>query len=185
LAEKHSETPAALDALFWVVRHTATGNPGRPENTGLVRLNHQAFDLLRRDHIESEKLGTVCRFPGIGIIANPRSVMFLEELLARSPHRSVRAQALVRLAEYKLSYSSTFLHTLRNEPEQAKQMEKHLGKQLLLAALAMGPGRMRREGEQCYERLAKEYGGLPDPSTGTVGKLAALRLSSSKCELLW
>src|SRR5262249_905555 len=53
LAAKHPDAPAALDALFWVVRNTLTGNPGRPENASLVRLNHQAFDLLRRDHIES------------------------------------------------------------------------------------------------------------------------------------
>jgi peroxiredoxin len=178
LAEKHPGAPAALDALFWVVRNTLTGNPGRPENASLVRLNHQAFDVLQRDHIESEKLAAVCRFPGMGIIANPQSVKFLEDLLTKSPHRSVRAQALLRLAENKLSYSSTFFNTLRNEPDKAKRLEEHLGKELLRTALAMDPKRMRQEGEQLYERLAKEYGDLPNLSTGTMGKLAALRLAA-------
>jgi peroxiredoxin len=178
LADKHPDAPAALDALFWVVKNTLTGNPGRPENVGLVRPNHQAFDLLRRDHIDSEKLAAVCRFPGMGIIANPQSVKFLEELLAKSPHPSVRAQALLRLSEHKLSYSSTFLRTLRNEPEKAKRMEPHLGKELLRAALAIDPERMRREGEQLYERLAKEYGDLREPQAGTLSKLAALKIAA-------
>jgi thiol-disulfide isomerase/thioredoxin len=178
LAEKHPDDPAALDALIWVLRHTATGGPALPEKARLVRLHGQALSLLRRDHLGSEKLGAVCRLPGMGIIADPESVKFVEEVLAKSPHRAVRAQALERLADYKLSYDSGLLRTLRKDPEQAKRLEQVWGKEVLQAALATDPERMRQEGERLYERLAKEYADIPDPQVGTLGKRAALTLAA-------
>jgi thiol-disulfide isomerase/thioredoxin len=176
LAENHPDDPAALEALTWVVRHTAIAAPALPENAGRIRLRGRALGSLRRDHMKSEKLGAVLRLPGVCIIQDPESVKFIEEVLVKSPHRAVRADALERLAHYKLSFATAFLGTLRKDPESAKRMERVWGKEILKAALDADPDRMRKEGERLYEQLAKEYADVPDALTGTVGRRAALKL---------
>lgn len=178
LAEKHPRDPAALDALIWVVRHTATGAPAMPENAHRVKSFRQALSMMLRDHIDNDKLGVVCRLPGVGVIQEPEGVKFVEQVLAKSRHRSVRADALVRLAGYKLSFDSEFLDTLRKEPEQARRMERVWGKEVLRAALEADAEQCRREGERLFERLVKEYADVPDPLNGTLGKLATLKLAA-------
>jgi peroxiredoxin len=178
LAQKYTDDPAALDALLWVVGHTATGAPALPENAALVRDRGRALDLLRRDHLRSEGLGAFCRLRGVGIIQDPESVNFLEEVLDKSPHRAVQARALQRLADYKLSYTSAWLAPLRKDPAVAQLFERRWGKELLKKMLEADPDAMRREGERLYERLAKEFLDVPEPQAGTMGKLAALKLAA-------
>src|SRR5262249_41936829 len=76
LAEKHPDDPAALDALIWVLSHTTVN--AVPDNAPLSRAHDQAVSLLRRDHLGSQKLGAVCRLPGMCIIQDPESVKFVE-----------------------------------------------------------------------------------------------------------
>jgi peroxiredoxin len=176
LAEKHPAAPAALDALLWVLRNRVTGAPAVPENARLVRDHGRALSLLRRDHLGSERLAAVCQVRGMHVM--PGGVSFLEEVLAKSPHRSVRGPALASLADYKFSFASGLCATLRAEPDKAKRMERVWGKEVLQAVLAADPDRMRQEGERLYERLAKEYADVPDAQAGTLGKRAALALEA-------
>jgi peroxiredoxin len=185
LAEQHPADPAALDALLWVLRNRATGAPALPQNARLVRDCRRAFALLRRDHLASERLAEACRVRGInamsqgqGTSAGPGGVSFLEEVLARSPHRAVRGLALASLADYKLGFTSSLCATLRAEPEMARRMERVWGKEVLRAVLAADPERMRQQAERMYERLAKEYADVPDAQAGTLGKRAALKLEA-------
>ncbi len=178
LAQTSTDDPAALDALLWVVGHTATGAPARPENAALVRARGRALDLLRRDHLRSDRLGAFCRLRGMGNMQDPESVKFLEEVLDKSPHRAVQARALERLADSKLSYGSAWLVPLRKDPAVAQLFERRWGKELLKKMLEADPDAMRREGERLYERLAKEYLDVPEPQAGTMGKFAALKLAA-------
>ena len=90
LAQTYAADPAALDALLWVVGHTATGAPALPQNAALVQARGRALDLLLRDHLRSERLSAVCRLCGMGIMQDPESVKFLEEVLARELEKLVR-----------------------------------------------------------------------------------------------
>src|SRR5262249_45454077 len=64
LAEKHSDDPAALDALVWALRCTTTGARALPENARKAQAHDRALSLLIRDHLASAKLAEVCRLPG-------------------------------------------------------------------------------------------------------------------------
>src|SRR5262245_6149317 len=176
LAQKHPRDPAALDALTWVVRNSTVSARALPENAHLSRAHDRAVSLLRRDHLGSEKLGPVCR-SRMALIQYPEGVKLVEEVLAKSPHRSVRAQALAALADHKLFYAS-FARNLKKEPEQAKRWERVWGKEVVGSVLAADPDRLRQEGERLHERLAKEYADIPDPEAGTLGRLAALKLAA-------
>ena len=60
LAEKYPKDPVAVDALAQAVWHVNTRS-WPVELVGRDKARRRAFELLERDHIRSEKLGSVCQ----------------------------------------------------------------------------------------------------------------------------
>jgi peroxiredoxin len=175
LAEEHPRDPAALDALLWMLCNITATARALPENAPLVQAHDQAVHLLRRDHLGSDKLGVACRW--LGSPADLDGHELLEQALTSSPHRAVRALALLTLADKKLGHARTVRELLK-QPERVTSYERIWGKEVAQAMLKTDPDRLQQEGQGLYERLAREYADVPDPLTGTLGNRAALRLAA-------
>jgi hypothetical protein len=173
LAEKNPCDPAALDALLWVIRNTQVNNT--PQNVRLSPAHERAASLLRRDHLSSKKVRGAFRW--LGSFWDVEGQKLLEEALAKSPHRRVRAEALLVLADAK-RYRAVYAREVQKRPERMPSWEKIFGKEIGQALLKADPTRIQQEGERLLERLAKEYADVPDPVTGTLGRRAALELEA-------
>lgn len=85
LARQNPQDPVAVDALVWVAVNDRSGT--EPET---------ALTLLRRDHLESEKLAAVCQ--SLVYSPWPQREEFLREVSAKNPHHEVQGQACYALA---------------------------------------------------------------------------------------
>jgi hypothetical protein len=83
LAEEHPNDPAAVDALVWV------GTRSNPAD------RQKALDTLLKDHIQSDKLGTVCQT--LSYAADGETP--LRAILEKSPHHAVQGTAGFNLAQ--------------------------------------------------------------------------------------
>jgi hypothetical protein len=86
MARKYPKDPAALEALIWV---TTSG-------LGWGKEQDAAIDVLAADHINSDKLEMVCLFAGLMRESKPAE-HFLQTILEKSPHRSLRGVACLSL----------------------------------------------------------------------------------------
>lgn len=99
LAEKHPDRPAALDALLWVATEYYHHDAGK-----------KALEWLRRDHIQSEKLGPLCD----QLIYANSAQEFLRAVAEKNPHRDVQGKAHYALARQLMRSSETEADRLFN-----------------------------------------------------------------------
>src|SRR5262245_25687268 len=116
LAEKNPKEPVAIDALAWIV--TNTGSAAKAEKD-------KAFDLLFRNHIDSDRLGTVCQFLAFGY--EKRDETFLRAVMEKNPSRGVKGDACLSLGQL-LHQRAGLVQRLADDPKIADQIEKVLGK---------------------------------------------------------
>src|SRR6516164_7764888 len=88
LAEKYPDDPIAVDALMQAVWQV-NGTPWPVELVGEDTARARAFELIVRDHIRSDKLGPLCQRVSYGFAREYET--FLRSVLAKSPHKNVRA----------------------------------------------------------------------------------------------
>lgn len=162
LAQKYPNDPAAAEALTFVVQLSL-----RP---GAEAANRKAvaLDLLLRNYLQSDKLQTA--FALLTHLPSQASEDFLRAALANSPSRSVRGHACHNLACYLQTQAET-LRLLKQQPELAKQAEKHWGADVLKELRAKDAARLTKEAEQPYERVQKQYSDVQNGS-GTLGEAA-------------
>jgi peroxiredoxin len=183
LADKHPQDPAAMDALLWVVSNTSVVRT--PENSRIAPEHVKALQLLRRDHIRSAKLGPFCRW--LAIFWDEEGTSLAERILAENPHRTVQAEALLRLAESQLVFSRRLADSRKdpgNLERYVKAGEKLYGAKFAKTMQNADAVVERKEAERLFERLTKEYGDLPDPETGTLGKRASHNLHALRAPLI-
>ena len=165
LAEKHPKDPIAEDALIravWQVNST----PWPVELVGKGAARMRAFALLERDHIESEKLGPLCQRISSGYCEEYET--FLRAVLEKSPHREVRAQACLALAQF-LSSRLQRLDMVVEQPRLAAEFEALVGKEYLARLRHQDRKMAMREVEAFFEQAAEHYGDVKMPEGGTVG----------------
>jgi hypothetical protein len=167
LAEKHPQDPIAVDALMqatWQVNNTWPA-----EMVGKDVAAARALALLQRDHIRSDKLGTVCERISSGYAREYEP--FLRAVLADNPHRPVRAAACLGLAHF-LSYRLQRIDLVKEQPELAKEFADLYGKEYLAELLRQDRGRVSRDAEALYEQAVEQFGDIKIPGSGTVGEQA-------------
>jgi len=172
LAEKHPNDPIALDALMQAVWQVNT-TPWPVEVAGQDSARGRALALLQRDHIRSDKLGSVCQRISFGFCKEYET--FLRTVLERSPHRQVRGLACLGLAHF-LSNRLQRLDLLTAEPELAREFEGLFGKEYLQDLLRQDRTGATREAEAFFEQAAAKYGDVKIPDGGTVGAKAKAEL---------
>jgi hypothetical protein len=174
LVERHPNAPWALDALthvitqeYWLDNYSA--HPGWGADSRQAR----AIAILLRDHARSDRLGEACKRAQFGFRGECET--FLRAVLARSPHRGVRAQACLRLALF-LNGRLDRLDLLKGQPDLTRRYEGLYGREYLDALRRPDRGGARAEVEALLEQAAEQYGDVKLSSGGTVGEIARAEL---------
>jgi len=151
LAAQHSEDPAAVTALLWVV--------SRARGT---EQSQQALTTLLRDHVEDERLGDVVmnlayNTPGPDVEQN------LRQIISQSPHDSVKGIASYGLGQYlsRVEQYKGFLEDPRvvaSMPEESVQYIKDF---------QLDPAVQ----ESLYQVVVDKYADVPYRNR-TLGKMA-------------
>jgi tetratricopeptide (TPR) repeat protein/peroxiredoxin/predicted Ser/Thr protein kinase len=92
LAEKHKTTPAALDALTWVLAQTARCEPRSPT----AKFRARDLEALQRDHLTRPDLGIVCR--QLAHAADPACDRVLMTIHEKHSLEAMRGTAALALA---------------------------------------------------------------------------------------
>lgn len=168
LAHAHPKDPIALDALIEAVWQVNT-TPWPVELVGRDEARPRAFALLRRDHIQSDKLGPLCERISYGLCAEYEP--FLREVLEKNPHKEVRAQACLALARF-LSNRSLRLDLVLEQPTLAREFADLYGKEYLEGLRRQAPTRAVEEAEALLVRATRDYGDVKLPDGETVAQKA-------------
>jgi hypothetical protein len=172
LARKHPGDPVALDALMQAVWQVNT-TPWPVELVGEDTARPQAFELIHRDHIQSDKLGSLCERVSHGFSKEYET--FLRAVLAKNPHRTVQAAASLSLACF-LQNRRQRLDLCAEEPELEKEFAGLYGKEYLAELKRQDRGAATREIESVLEQAAKEHGPVELPGGDTVADRAGAEL---------
>jgi hypothetical protein len=162
VAEKNPKNPVAVDALIWVVRNS-------PRQAGRDSPRTKAIELLRTNHIRSEKLAAVCS--SLGYSPDSASQKLLREAIQKSPHRAVRGTACLALAQ-NLKEQIDIMGRIRDQPRMAQAYEQSLGKESVEALKKQDPDKVAKEVESLFKRVAAKYADLTDPRQRKMGDVA-------------
>jgi hypothetical protein len=133
----------------------------------------RAFQLIQRDHIRSDKLGPLCQRVSYGFCKEYET--FLRAVLAKNPHREVRATACLALGHF-LNNRLQRLDLCQEQPELAKEFAGLCGKEYLAELQRQDRGAAIREMEALFEQAVKKYGDVKLSDGDTVGERAQAEL---------
>jgi outer membrane protein assembly factor BamB len=167
LAEKHPTDPVALDALMLAVWQVNTTWPA--ELVGEDTARARAFELIRRDHIRSDKLGPLWQRVSYGFAKEYET--FLRAVLTKNPHKAVQATASLSLGQF-LNNRLQRVDLGRARPELAKEFTGLYGKAYLSALLRQDRAKAVKEIEAVFEQAAAKYGDVKLPGGDTVAERA-------------
>jgi hypothetical protein len=168
LAERYPKDPIVVDALIravWYVNNT----PWPVKLVGKDDARTKAFVLLLRDHIRSDKLGPICERVSSGFCKEYET--FLRAVLEKNPHRGVRAQACLALAQF-LNNRLHRLDLLKDQPELAEEFADLYGREYLEELRRQDRTGAATEVEAVFERAARDYGDVKLPDGVTVAEKA-------------
>ncbi len=156
-AETTPGTPAAEEALFWIVTHLPAGS-----------MAETAKDVIARDHAASEKIGSLLTPRHIGMSGSRATERLLRAILDRNPGREIRAETCLQLARFLDGQSSDARMLRFYDPAQfgelASTIQKEAwGRDYPERIQRMDPDALKRESEALYERAAREFGDVPLP----------------------
>jgi AhpC/TSA family len=169
LAEKYPDDPIAVDALIQAVSQVNT-TPWPAELVGQDPARPRAFELLQRNHLKSEKLGPLCQRLALGYC--PEYETFLRSVFEKSPHKSVRGQACLSLAQF-LSNRRGRLDLIKEQPELAKEFSDLFSKDYLQGLQQQDRTADAAESEAFFVQAAENFGDITvADDTTTVGEKA-------------
>ena len=174
LAEKHPDDPVALDALTQAVWQVNT-TPWPVEMVGADAARARALELIRRDHIQSDKLGTLCQRVCYGFAREYET--FLRAVLAKNPHKAVRAAASLSLGRF-LNNRLQRVDLCREQQGLAEEFAGLFGKAYLAELKRQDRDKVLKEIEAVFEQAAQRYGDVKLPGGETVAGLAKAELLS-------
>lgn len=161
LAEQHSKSPVAVDALVWVVIRVSRG-----------RDLDRAITMLAKQYLKSERIAPVCRkLPSRPLLASER---LLRSLRKQSPHEAIRAQASFHLAVY-LQRQLALKKALDNDEQGRPRFEQFYGKDFADHLVKLDGTASTKEIESIYEDVIKSF---PDVELrdSTLGATSRQRL---------
>jgi hypothetical protein len=135
LALDHPKDAFVPEALAWVVQQARFGPDA-----------NKALNILLTDHIQSERLATVC--PMLRYSNSPETEKHLRTMLEKSPHKNVQATACLVLGQYLKGQSEG-----RGLKDEARE-------------------KLAKEAETVLARAAEKYGDVKmyDKTVGVLAK---------------
>jgi thiol-disulfide isomerase/thioredoxin len=146
LARQHPGESVAFEALAWTIEYTRD-----------TPAAEQALRVLRRDCLTVKRLGEVCSVA----IFSPHydaAEQLLREALKNSPHRGVRGQACLALAEFLTAEAGRARFAQRQRtPEAVQQLEKTFGRAEAQRRRSADPAALEAEAMRLYERVVADF----------------------------
>jgi len=175
LAEQNPNDPVALEALIQTV--SVVNGTAFPVG-GKGSLDERALALLRRDHVQSEKLGLVCQHVLFGFHKSHEE--FLRAVLELNPRAEVQGLACLSLAQY-LNDRLNRLELLPGQPELVERYHRVFGKEYVEQLQRQDRAAVSKEAELLFDRAAEKYGDVKIPVTyygsgGTIREKAEAEL---------
>lgn len=168
LARRHPKGPVARDALVWIGSH----DPAGPEG-------HEAMQILPRDHMGSDKLGSVC--DAVGNLPKAEAETFLRTVAEKSPYREVRTRATFALALILKRWSDNAPDLADTRSERAQRMSRYFG-EAVAARIRKNPRAITEEAERLFQRVVetagdvafveRPFGGLGATNGGRIAEIA-------------
>jgi peroxiredoxin/tetratricopeptide (TPR) repeat protein len=124
LAQKHPESPAAVNALAWVLDRTEP-TAGKPPAPALLRLRREALEVLERDHLQKAEMVDVCK--SLAGAASPDCDKLLRGVEEKHGQPEVRGVAGLALA---LSLARQAERERPRRPDQARELAGQAERQL-------------------------------------------------------
>lgn len=149
LADKNPKDAVAVDALTVVIQDNFADQAG-----GASR--KKAVELLRRDHLSSDKLGTLCQRLGGGFDGKDDDL--LRAILDKNPSKAVQAEACLALMQ-GLSQRADIVRRVKADESMAKRVEEFLGKETLDEMTKTDPAKLDGEAEKLTKQFAEKYVG--------------------------
>jgi hypothetical protein len=168
LAEKYPNDPIAVDALIQAVWQVNT-TPWPTDLVGEDTTRPKAFELILRDHIQSDKLGPLCHRVSFGFCKEYET--FLRAVLEKNPYQNVQGMACLALGQL-LNNRLQRVDLCRQQPETAKEFAGLYGQEYLAELLRQDRVKVIQESETLLERAGEKYSTVKLPYGGTVGDKA-------------
>jgi hypothetical protein len=159
LAEKNPKDAVAVDALAWVLSHT----PGLQGDKDSPRA--KAAALLLRDHVQSDKLASVCQ--GLGNGYDKEGAELLRGVLSKNPHKDVQAEACAALAQ-RTGVRVQVAHLLKDNPGDAKRLERFFGKEQIEELQKADVAKVEAESAAVNKEFAEKYAAQMKPQRVTL-----------------
>jgi hypothetical protein len=149
------------------------GTPWPVELVGEDTARAKAFELIQRDHIQSDKLGPLCQRVSYGFCKEYET--FHREVLAKNPHKEIQATACLALGRF-LSNRLQRLDLCKDAPELAGEFAGLYGKQYLADLLRQDRAAALRELEAVLEQAGEKFPGVKLSDGDTVAERAQAEL---------
>jgi hypothetical protein len=172
LAEKYPNESIALDALMQAVWQV-NGTPWPVALVGEDAARGQAFELIQRNHIGSDKLGPLCQRVSYGFAKEYEA--FLRAVLTKNQNKEVQAVACLSLARF-LNNRAERIALCKEQPELAKEFAGLFGQAYLTELEQQDPEKTAKEIEAVYERAAADYAGVALTGGETIAARAKAEL---------
>jgi hypothetical protein len=148
LAEKYPKDTAAVDSLTWVVQNTFAPPNAKDHPRA------KAIAMLLRDHMESDRLGSVCQSLGNNW-QDRQAESLLRGILEKSKSDNVKSEAVFALAQL-VGQKATIARQLKDE-NTAKQYTQFFGKETVEALQKTDLAKLEAENEHLYKEFAEKY----------------------------
>src|SRR5579875_3095706 len=152
LAEKNPKDPVAFDALTWLMTNDVSGGKENPKS--------KAVAILLRDHVQSDKLGSVCKKLADGF--GKEGVELLRGILDKNPSKEVQSEACMALGQ-RLSQTARVVRLLKEQPDVAKQAEQVLGKETTEELQKADVAKLDDESTRYFKEFAEKYAAQMKP----------------------
>jgi len=147
LAEKYPTDPVAVDALSWVV---SNGNGGRDADSPRAK----AIAILLRDHLQSEKLASVCQTLANGY--DKGGLNLLRGVLEKNSNPEVKAEACLALAQ-RIGSKAQLVRHLKDKPGDAERYERGLGKEYVEELMKADVAQVEAESTRLFKDFGDNY----------------------------
>jgi RNA polymerase sigma factor (sigma-70 family) len=167
IADSAPNSPAAMDALIWVITFGFDG----PEFS-------RAIDRLVHNYVERRQVGHAALTLGGSV--SPSAEKLLRAVIEKNPDRPIKGLACLALGRY-LKHQSERVRSIRENPESIKSweamfLEEGADKEYFSRFINRDPDALMKQAEAVFERTVKEFGDETGPRRDSLRKDAQAEL---------